>query len=174
MRVPKASGRDLPASIRVGVLATITMDVAMVIASRVAAGAFASDKMSLEAIGRWAGGLGRGRRRQGDISAAPKLRGELALGLATHYLTGIVLTEAYFVLLRRSGLGAGPAKATAYGLATSVLPLLVLYPSMGYGCCARRSDDAASLVRLMLLGHTAFGAGIGLWAALLRGRPSAP
>ncbi len=173
MRVPKASGRDLPASIPVGVLATVTMDVAMVIASRAAPSAFASDKMSLEAIGRWAGGLGRGRRH-GDIAAAPKLRGELALGLATHYLTGIVLTEAYFVLLRRSGLGPGPAKATAYGLATSVLPLLVLYPSMGYGCCARRSDDAASLVRLMLLGHTAFGAGIGLWTALLRGRASAP
>jgi hypothetical protein len=174
MSVPKESGRDLPASIPVGALATITMDVAMVIASRVAAGAFASDKMSLEAIGRWAGGLGRGRWRHADISAAPRLRGELALGLATHYLTGIVLTEAYFVLLRRSGLGPSPAKATAYGLATSVLPLLVLYPSMGYGCCARRSDDAASLVRLMLLGHTAFGAGIGLWAALLRGRASAP
>ena len=173
MSVPKESGRKLPASIPVGALATITMDVVMVIASRVAAGAFASDKMSLEAIGRWTGGLGRGRRRHGDISAAPKLRGELALGLATHYLTGMVLTEAYFVLLRRSGLGPGPAKATAYGLATSVLPLLVLYPSMGYGCCARRSDDAASLVRLMLLGHTAFGAGLGLWAALLRGRAPA-
>ena len=87
-----------------------------------------------------------------------------------HYLTGIALTEAYLVMLRRSGLRPGLAvgvgAATAYGVATAVLPLLVMYPSMGYGFCGLRSGEASRLLRIMLLGHAAFGAGIGLATAL--------
>ena len=173
MNPPKESSPALPASVAAGVLATVTMDAAMVLASRVATDAFASDKIGLEVIGRWAEGLGRGRWRHADITAEPRLRGELVVGLAVHYLTGIALTEVYFALLRRGGLKPGPLKATAFGLATAVLPLLVLYPSLGYGCCARRSGDARRLVRIMLLGHTAFGAGIGLWTALPWGRSAA-
>jgi hypothetical protein len=173
MSLPQKMGWTLPRSIPAGALATVTMDIAMVLASRIAADAFASDKIGLEMIGRWAAGLGRGRWRRTAITAEPRQRGELAIGLATHYLTGIVLTEVYYAVLRRSDLRPGPFKATAFGLATAVLPLLVLYPSMGYGCCARRSDDAACLLRVMLLGHTAFGAGIGLWTALLGRRAAA-
>jgi len=152
----------------VGVAATVTMDVAMVAAAKLAGGAFASEKNSPEAIGRWAAGLCRGRWRSEDVSAEPPVRGELWLGLAAHYLTGVVLTEAYLAALRRSGLRPGVAGATAYGIATAVLPLLLMYPSMGYGCCGRRSGDARRLVSSMLLGHAAFGAGIGLWAAATR------
>ena len=152
----------------VGVAATVTMDVAMVAAAKLAAGAFASEKNSPEAIGRWAAGLCRGRWRSEDVSAEPPVRGELWLGLAAHYLTGVVLTEAYLAALRRSGLRPGVAGATAYGIATSVLPLLLMYPSMGYGCWGRRSSDVRRLVSSMLLGHAAFGAGIGLWAAATR------
>jgi len=43
--------------------------------------------------------------------------------------------------------------------------LFIMYPSMGYGCCGRRSGDARRLGSIMLLGHAAFGAGIGLWTA---------
>ncbi len=39
-----------------------------------------------------------------------------------------------------------------------------MFPSMGYGWFGLRSGDAARLNRIMLLGHTAFGVGIGLWA----------
>jgi hypothetical protein len=60
-----------------------------------------------------------------------------------------------------------------FGLATAALPLLVMFPSMGYGCCARRRAERANMLRLMLLGHAAFGAGIGLWAHLLTGQPAA-
>lgn len=52
----------------------------------------------------------------------------------------------------------------AFGIATAVLPLLVLFPSLGYGWFGLRSGEAARLERIMLLGHTAFGVGIGLWA----------
>ena len=137
----------------------------MVLASRMAPAVFASEKVDVNLIGRWVGGLGRGPRRGDDITTAPVVRGEVALGLATHYLTGIALTETYLMALRRLNVRPGPVKATAFGLATSVLPLLVMFPSMGYGCCGRDSGDARRVRAIMLLGHTAFGAGIGLWTA---------
>lgn len=164
MRRP--SPADVPVGVMAGVLATITMDAAMAVAVLLAPDTFATDKIDLAMIGRWAGGSARGRWRHDDITAEPSMRGELCMGLATHYLTGVLLTQVYVATLRRAGLRPDPLKATAFGLATSVLPLLVLYPSMGYGCCGRRADDARRLLRVMLLGHVAFGAGIGFGTAL--------
>ncbi len=169
----RASPANIPVGVVAGVLATVTMDAAMALAVLLAPDTFASDKIDLAMIGRWAGGLARGRWRHDDITAEPPMRGELCMGLATHYLTGVVLTQVYVAALRRGGLMPDPLKATAFGLATSALPLLILYPSMGYGCCGRRADDARRLLRVMLLGHVAFGAGIGLEAALTGGDAAA-
>jgi Protein of unknown function (DUF2938) len=41
----------------------------------------------------------RGKFRHTDILQTPPLRGELVLGLAAHYLIGIVLTLVYLGLL---------------------------------------------------------------------------
>jgi hypothetical protein len=169
----RATAANFPVGAVAGVLATITMDVAMASAAFLAPDTFASDKIDLAMIGRWAGGLAHGRWRHDDIAAEPPMRGELCAGFATHYLTGVVLTRLYVAALRRGGLKPDPLKAAAFGLATSVLPLLVLYPSMGYGCCGRRADDSRRLLRVMLLGHFAFGAGIGLGTALTRGGAAA-
>jgi hypothetical protein len=154
----------VPAGIPAGVLATVTMDVAMVAASSLGGKAFTSDRLGPEMIGRWAAGLARGRWQNSDISREPAQRGELALGLATHYVTGVVLTQAFLLLPRRANRPPGFLPGTAFGIATSVLPLLVMFPSMGYGWFGLRTGDAARLNRIMLLGHVAFGVGIGLWA----------
>jgi hypothetical protein len=45
-----------------------------------------------------------------------------------------------------------------------------MFPSMGYGWLGLRTGDAARLNRIMLLGHVAFGVGIGLWAPRLAER----
>jgi hypothetical protein len=146
------------------VLATVTMDIAMVAAERLGGSAFTSKRLGPDMIGRWAAELARGRWRSGDITSEPAVRGEFALGMLTHYATGIILTQA-FVLLPQNGSGrTSLAVGTAYGIATAALPLLVMFPSMGYGWFGLRSGDAARLNRIMLLGHAAFGLGIGLWA----------
>lgn len=134
----------------------------MVAASRLAPAVLATEKLDVNLIGRWVGGLGRRPRRGGDITGAPAVPGEVALGLATHYLAGIALTRVYFTSLERLGVQPGPVKATAFGLATAVLPLMVMFPSMGYGFWGRDSGDVRRMSSVMLLGHTAFGAGIGL------------
>jgi hypothetical protein len=160
----------LPPSVSVGVLATLSMDACMVAASRLGGESFTSDKVGLELVGRWVGGLARGQCRSDDLAGEPALWGEGALGLAVHYLTGITLTKAYHEMLRRRGLEHGLAGATAFGAATALLPLLVMYPSWGLGAFALRSGEAWRLARIMLVGHSAFGAAIGLWTVLLPGR----
>jgi hypothetical protein len=154
----------VPAGVPAGVLATITMDGAMVAASYLGGSALSSDRLGVDVIGRWAAGLVRGRWRHDDITSEPARAGELVMGMLTHYGTGVILTQAFLLLSRRdTGRSALPA-GTAFGIATAVLPLLVMFPSMGYGLFGLRSGDAARLNRIMLLGHTAFGVGIGLWA----------
>jgi hypothetical protein len=49
-----------------------------------------------------------------------------------------------------------------------------MFPSMGYGWFGLRSGDAARLNRIMLLGHAAFGIGIGLWAPRFAARRPRP
>jgi len=162
---------DVPPSVTVGVLATLTMDAAFVAASRFGGAAFTSDKIGPELVGRWAVGLARGRIRHDDIEAEEPIRGEAALGIAVHYFTGVALTQAYYWMLpRRSQSSGGMAAASAYGVATGLLPFLIMYPSWGIGVFGLRSGEAARVARIMLLGHAVFGAGIGLWTALLRGR----
>ena len=174
MRTLQSSSIRVPAGVPAGVLATITMDVAMEAASRFGGSAFTSDRLGLDVIGRWAADLVRGRWRHDDIRSEPARRGEVALGLLTHYGTGIMLTQAFLLLPRRGNGRPSFPGGTAFGIATAMLPLLVMFPSMGYGWFGLRSGDAARINRIMLLGHTAFGVGIGLWAPRFAGRPQRP
>ena len=160
----------VPASVTVGVLATLSMDAVFLAASQLGGASFTSDKIGLDLIGRWAGGLARGRFRHLDMAAEPAVRGEAALGLAVHCLTGITLTHLYYEALRRCGRESGVPSATAFGAATALMPMLIIYPSWGIGPFGLGSDETARLVRIMLLGHTAFGTAIGVWTRLLRRR----
>jgi hypothetical protein len=164
--VAKPTG-TVPAIVTVGVLATVTMDVAMVAAAIVDPDRFADDRLGPNTIGRWVASCRRGAWRSDDITQEPAKNGEAAIGMATHYATGLALTWTYFLFLRMCRRRSSLPKATAYGAATSLLPLLVMYPAWGYGAFGLRDPNAARLARAMLLGHTAFGAGIGLWTAFL-------
>ena len=159
-------GVRLRAGVPAGVVATITMDAAMVAAARLGGEGFASERTDLAVIGRWGRGLLRARWPHVDASREEPGALDAVLGMVTHYLTGIALTEA-FVLVPWRRPGSTFAAAVAYGVATSVFPLLVLFPSLGYGPLGLRSGEAAKLGRIMLVGHTAFGVGIGLGAAHL-------
>ena len=157
----------VPASVTVGVLATVTMDVAMVAAAMIDPDRFADDRLGPSTIGRWVASCCRGGWRCDDITREPAVRGEAAIGMVTHYATGLSLTWTYLVFLRLCGRRSSLPKATAYGVATGLLPLLIMYPAWGYGAFGRRDANAARLARAMLLGHTVFGAGIGLWTTVL-------
>jgi hypothetical protein len=174
MSVRRSRSIRVPAGVPAGVLATVTMDIAMVTAERLGGSVFTSERLGPDMIGRWAADLARGRWRHGDITSDPARRGELALGMLTHYATGVILTQGFVLLPRRENGRTSLAVGTAYGIATAALPLLVMFPSMGYGWLGLRSGDAARLNRIMLLGHAAFGLGIGLWAPRFAERRQRP
>jgi len=165
--------RKLPESVAVGVLATLSMDAFFVAAGRFGGERFTSDMVGPDLIGRWAAGLARRQYRHRDIKQVPPQVGEVPLGMAVHYLTGIILTWAYLGTLRRAGARPGVPSATAFGVASALLPTLVMYPSWGLGPFALHSSEAARLLRIMLLGHTVFGAAIGAWAGALARRDDA-
>ncbi len=164
MNVGVAWAPRIPAGVPAGTLATLTMDLAMLAAARFGGPAFRSDRLGPDVIGRWADGLSRGRWQHADIRNEPAPRGEFLLGMLTHYGTGIILTQAYLESSRRRGAKPSLLGGTAFGIASAALPLLVLFPSLGYGWLGLRTGDAARIGRIMLLGHTAFGIGIGLAA----------
>ena len=83
----------------VGILATVTMDVVAMMALRLGIAGRGPRRTGPDLIGRWIGYLLRGKFRHTDILQTPPLRGELVLGLAAHYLIGIVLTLVYLGLL---------------------------------------------------------------------------
>ncbi len=138
----------------------------MLAAAAMGGDAFRSERLSPQIIGRWAAGLLRGRWRHEEISREEPIAGELLLGMATHYATGIALVEVLVFMAGR--LPDRMSCAVGYGVATSVFPLFLMFPSMGFGPAGIHSGEAARMIRVMLVGHVAYGAGIGVGSGLLR------
>jgi hypothetical protein len=152
----------------VGVLATVTMDVVAVIAPRLGIAGRGPRRTGPNLIGRWIGYLLRGRFRHTDILQAPPLRGELVLGLAAHYLIGIMLTLMYLGLVVVAHARPTALSAILYGTATTVLPWFLMFPSQGMGWLGWDAPDDAHLARASLFNHIIFGLGIAVWVAVIK------
>lgn len=148
-----------------GLLATATMDLLGNAARRWAGVAFPNYRL----VGRWVGHLLRGRLRHRAIGAAGPVRAELALGWATHYAVGIAFAALWVALCGERWLRAPTlAPALAFGLATVVLPLFVMQPSMGLGLAARKSPDPRAARLRSGFNHALFGLGLFVAATVLR------
>jgi Protein of unknown function (DUF2938) len=152
----------------VGILATVTMDVVAMIALRLGIAGRGPRRTGPDLMGRWIGYLLRGEFRHTDILQTPPLRGELGLGLAAHYLIGIVLTLVYLGLLVAAHATPTALSAILYGTATTVLPWFLMFPSQGMGWLGRDAPAEAHLTRVSLFNHIIFGLGLALWMAVMR------
>ena len=110
----------------------------------------------------------QGKFSHTDILQTPPLRGELVLGLAAHYLIGIVLTLVYLGLLVVAHAPPTALSAILYGTATTVFPWFLMFPSQGMGWLGRDAPGDAHLARVSLFNHIIFGLGIALWVAVMR------
>ena len=152
----------------VGVLATVTMDVVAVIALRLGIAGRGPRRTGPDLIGRWIGYLLRGKFRHTDILQTPPLPGELVLGLAAHYLIGIMLTLMYLGLVVVAHARPTALSAILYGTATTVLPWFLMFPSQGMGWLGWDAPDDAHLARASLFNHIIFGLGIAVWVAVMK------
>lgn len=115
-------------------------------------------------LGRWVGHMPRGRWVHQGIAKAAPVRGELALGWAAHYFTGITFALLLAALAGPIWLHAPSLwPALYFGIGTVVLPLFVMQPAMGAGIASSRTPTPALNVLKSLANHTVFG--IGLYAA---------
>ena len=120
-------------------------------------------------VGRRIGHWPRGKFRHGSMSAVPPVRGELALGWAAHYLTGIA-----FSLLLYAAAGSDwfdrptLAPALQVGVATVAAPFLIMQPAMGAGIAASRTPQPLAARLQSLITHGLFGLGLFLSALAMQ------
>lgn len=116
-------------------------------------------------LGRWVLHLPRGVFRHANISAAPPMPRECAVGWVSHYAIGTCLALT-FVMLAPSGWLQRPTwfPAVAFGLATVVFPFFVLQPALGLGPASSRAPDPVKARLKSLMTHLVFGIGLFLCA----------
>ncbi len=126
--------------------------------------------VSVALVGRWVVGLTRGRLVHADILKAPQMPREAALGWAFHFLIGGGGVALVYPAVM-STLGVAPsvhpiAGGLLFGLATSLLPWLVLLPAFGWGWFGRRGPRGANALLASPLSHVPYGLGVGAVIAL--------
>lgn len=152
---------DFPRAVAIGIGATAVMDLWLTLLK-----AFGLPTLNFALLGRWVAHMPHGQWAHKAIAKATPMRGELTLGWAVHYATGIAFALLLAVL-------AGPAwlrapslwPALSFGITTVLLPLFVMQPAMGAGFASSRTANPALNVLKSLANHTVFG--LGLYAAAL-------
>jgi len=150
----------------VGVGATAVMDVWGIVRKRL----LGIPGANYALVGRWLGGMPRGRFRHESIAAASPVRHERLIGWAAHYLIGIIFAG---VLLLACGIAwidaptIGPALLV--GLGTVAAPFLLMQPGMGAGIAASRTPRPTAARVQSLITHAVFGVGLygAAWIAKL-------
>jgi len=147
----------------IGAGATAVMDAWLMVLKRLKV-----PTLNFAYIGRWIGnGLGFRWARDG-IAKAPPVGGELLLGWLAHYATG-VLFAALLVGVCGMEWARGPTlvPAVSIGIATVLIPLLIMQPAMGAGIASSRTPKPLLNVLKSLANHTVFGIGLYLAALLV-------
>lgn len=149
-------------SIAAGAIATLAMDVLSVVASRLQLSA----PLLPNLIGRWFAFVARGTLLHADIARTPGVSNEIGIALPLHYAIGIVLTGVYIWTVSYAGRPPrNLALALPFGLSTSVLPWLLMFPAMGYGFFGSHGPEGTRLFLSSLINHAFFG--IGIWLGVM-------
>lgn len=147
-------------SMLIGAGATLVMDGWAALLRR-----FGIPSLDFAMLGRWVGHLPRGRLVHESIARAAPVRGELALGWATHYAIGVSFAG---LLLSIAGVewARSPTlpPALLVGVVTVAAPLLVLQPALGAGIASRKTPAPLFNSVKSLATHVVFGLGLYLAA----------
>ena len=140
-----------------GVLGTITMDLLNHLLARTGL----ILKIDVRMIGRMSAGWFRGRYRYRNPAEMEQVANELLLGYITHYAIGVGLAIPFvFAWSHLLSKPVSPEWIFAYGIATTVASVLIVYPSMGLGVFGMRSPEGIRAPVSSLANHLFFGAGM--------------
>jgi hypothetical protein len=149
-------------AVLIGVGATAVLALWAVLATRLIG--FPAPNWGL--VGRWVGHFPRRQFVHDNIAEAAPVGGELMIGWATHYVTGVVYAA---LLLAVWGLGWArhPTLLPAFivSLLALAAPFFIMQPAMGAGIAGSKTPRPNAARLRSVAGHTAFG--IGLYGAAM-------
>lgn len=146
-----------------GALGTLVMDSLNHLFAR----AGVLSRIDVRMIGRMSAGWVHGRFRYRNPGEMERVGNETLYGYIAHYAIGAGLALAF--VLGWDLLVGGPASpvwALAYGVATTVVSLFFVFPSMGLGVLGRRSPDGIRSPLSSLANHLFYGMGLGVAVAI--------
>jgi len=118
-------------------------------------------------LGRWVRHMPR-EFRQASIASAPRQSNECGAGWVAHYSIGVSLGVVFSLAVPEAWLTTPTLPpALAYGVATVVLPFVVLQPALGLGVASARAQRPTVARIKSLATHAVFGCGLYISAALL-------
>ncbi len=147
-----------------GVLSTLSMDVLTGIAMALRAVA----PLPPNLVGRWFASVARAQPFHEDIARASPVPHELIAAFPVHYVIGTALTAAFVYGTGALGWSRGAGVALAFGVSTSLLPWLVMFPAMGYGLFGTHGPEGTRLFTSSLMTHAFFGLGLLIAVRVLR------
>ena len=120
-------------------------------------------------VGRWFCHMPEGSFVHASIANASPKRFECAAGWIAHYLIGAVYATGFLALVSDTW-PAQPAllPALIFGIATLLVPFLVMQPAFGLGIAASKAPDPMLARLRSLMAHTAFAVGLYVAAILLK------
>ena len=149
-----------------GVLATLIMDILEIIFVKLNV---IHPMIGPQVVGRWTLYMFKGKFMHNDIYKTPALCNEKLAALISHYLIGIVLAGIYLLLeLKVTTIRHQLWMPLIFGLTTVLLPWFWLYPSIGLGFLASKTQKRSPYVITSLINHTDFGLGLVVWIVVFR------
>lgn len=156
--------RHLIGAALVGIGATLCIDLWALLLKR----GFDIPSLSYCLLGRWLLHMPGGTFVHRSIATAEPKPYECPVGWLAHYSIGAGFSIA-FVLLTSAGWLDRPTllPALAFGVVTTLVPFLIMQPSLGLGLAASRTPNPTQARLKSLMTHTVFGVGLYVWALLL-------
>jgi hypothetical protein len=112
-------------------------------------------------VGRWFCHMPKGAFVHTSIANASPKRLECAVGWIAHYVIGAAYAIAFVALVADAWL-LRPAllPALAFGIATVLVPFLVMQPAFGLGIAASKTPNPMHARLRSIMAHTAFAVGL--------------
>jgi hypothetical protein len=119
-------------------------------------------------VGRWFCHMPEGTFVHASIANASQKRFECAIGWTAHYVVGAAYAIAFVLLVSDAWLvQPGLLPALMFGIATVLVPFLVMQPAFGLGIAASRAPNPMHARLRSLMAHTAYAVGLYVSAIVL-------
>ena len=150
-------------AVAIGLGATLFMDLCALVLSRV----FGFTRANYCWVGRWVCYMPQGIFTHASIAASSKKPLECAVGWISHYVIGSLYAVVLVTLTSGWLMRPTLLPAVFFGVATVLVPFLVMHPAFGLGIAASKTPAPGQARLKSVVAHTTFGLGMYVCAIAL-------